>query len=192
MRHILWLEADGTIGGFHVVTYGYAPDFDPNDLTESNAQAKFIRDHHAGNAKFSSYFEYECPCPSNVGFCNCPNNAQVECHVEGNILKVKPSTSLVIDGQSVPDTTESSPLVLTAGADLLCKLSGAQVPDDTVATISRVGGADAFESFPVNLTFSGGETNEVSFLVPAKGVLTAFRIDATKWMRPKVVFVKGW
>jgi len=193
MRHIIWLKADGSIGGFHIITGGWAPDFDPNDLTESNTQAKFVRDHHAANPSngFHSFFEYECPCSPSAGFCDCPNNTCANCHVDGGLLKIKPTLSLLLTNQVVGATSEIAPLVLAAGAEVPIKFTGS-LPDTTVVSVDRVGGPDSFDTLPTTFTFGGNETPEQTFLVPAKGQISVFRIDAGKYVRPRIVVVKGW
>jgi hypothetical protein len=193
MRHFLWLKADGLIGGFHVITGGWSVGFDPTDLTESNLQAKFIRDSHenAGDG-FASYFEYNCPCDTSVGLCDCVNTAVEQCHVEAGALTLKPTLAILLDSQNAAGTTADTPLVLPAGTDVTCQLTTDSIPDGTVAQLVRVGGPDNFATYPVDLTFTGNATNTVTFSVPAKGMISAFRVDAAKYVRGQIIFVKGW
>lgn len=193
MKHYLRFDATGKLVGEHKFTGGFPEGCDPSCPDTTDETALWIRGQYPDT---DSYFEYVCPCPSNVRFCKCAQTRTADSYLAGGtVLTPKPVITLVVDSLSVDQNTLDSPLVKVPGASITFQLAGADVPDGTVVEIRRASGGllpDLAASFPFNLTFTTGVTEQVTLTAPLHGFTGGLWLAGDKYVNRQFLFVKAW
>ncbi len=189
--HYLWFDASGKIVG---ISPGHWTDWsgmDPTDDPPADTHGKNVRDSMINDVGAIGGISHACACTPGDTDCPHANEGYADYYVddpEGTpVLTAKAALTILVDGVSVP-VNDGTPIEKTPGASVTLKLQ-ASVPDDTAVTLRREG-AVIYPSDPV-LTFTAGETNEVTLTAPGQGQVGGLSVCETL-VRPVRVNLLGW
>jgi len=200
MRHYVSYDAAGQFVGVHTHKFargglgGWPEGFDlENGLEAVNADARAMAERLLTKFpdRITGFMVYDCPCPATKGACRCPNDRRID-HVANDdrtALVAKPACAIMIDDVLWDGESE---VVRPDGTEISVKVQCAEAPDDS--TVSVVQGATPrlwTPLAPVELVFSGGETNEHTIYAPPRGLtgVMQFYGPCTTLLTVKVL---GW
>jgi len=202
MIHYLWYNSFGQIGGSNIMEGGFPPEIDPRDPSTTDPTALWIRQEAQSYPDHQGWDQYDCPHASEVGTCLCPHLRYADSYVElpGVSLSSRDHTDFVLDGevvtlslgQDVPNikqATVDKPASTTVPLKLKEKAPGS-VPDGTVVEVNAITPALLYQS-TFELTFTDGETNEVSLNVPALDSVGGIQITQAKYAAICWLYVRG-
>lgn len=196
MKSYLYLKADGSILGYASWDGGFPAGVDPSEASPSNPHAASVKAHIEALPDFARWFPYDCPCPEGSGTCEHSVNRVKDSYGDGGspeALVTKPSLSMVVDGVTQASNDESTPLDKTPGAAVTFKLTG-NVPDGTTVNLSYLSGSEIAQSFPVVLTFTSNQTNQINLTAPAQGNKGSIILGGAgvKYAAEQQMHLRGW
>jgi len=170
MKHYYGYTSDGTLYWSFVNNGGFPDDCHLDDPTCTHELSVHCRAVHNVNMTADEILDgivvFECPCLPSEGVCDCVSTKRqgaYYCHVNSCLVD-KPVTTVLIDNISV---AHNSLIAKTPGVLFTVKLTST-APDGATACISQ--NALKPDNDPVDVTFLGGVSTEVTFRVPAQGV----------------------
>lgn len=198
-RHWLWYKTDGTIAGAHSLWSSDGIDedaIDPNDSETTNPYAVQMRDMHASDPDHSGWHEYDCVCVQADGLCGHGADRAKDSYIDTDTLTTKPAVDMVVDTATEPVNTDESAIDKTPAATVTFKLKENvvdEVPDGTAVEV-RCRGVDLYSTKTFTLTFTDGETNEVSLVAPPKGLCGHVDLGGqdNKLIDKIRLFIRGW
>lgn len=196
MRHFLGLDADNNLISTHThKTYqtglgGWAEDFDLDNPNSENPVVIGYK-QRLKNKKIVRWKLLDCPCSPSKGVCGCASQARCSMRVDDNdALVPKPTCGFVIDGAPYdPNAALDRP----PGTAMTLKIAGAEVPDNTTVTLAQGTQIQLMQTQEpsIELTFNGGETEEVTLYAPTHGLTGRVQAHGTHTC-PMMFKVRGW
>lgn len=201
MKHFLGYRSNGTIASVETYSPGGWPDCNccedceclasPGCMMEACVSLRAKRADR--NPDIVGYIAYDCPCPKTESICNlgCYNTFSAVNYVDVSTKTAKPKPTSVMqldDIDVVADSTVSRP----PGTAAEFKLVGPDIPDGSVVDVLTKGPADITEGpNQLQLTFTGGVTDSVTFYSPGQGVKVMVSVSG-KFIRPRTFQFRGF
>ena len=193
MKHYVWHRTDGSIGGHMQFQGGFPVGCDPADPATTDPRAQALRATYTAKPEYGGIVAYTCGCGAGqTGFCGCANARVRDAIVVGGVVTAMATMQWRVDGVLIdPLGVSDPPLDKTPGANVVVSLVGA-VPDGVAVSIQRNTSPDLAQSFPVVLTFTGGETDQATLRAPGAGLtgaVVAYHRVYVPWSGLKI---RGW
>lgn len=191
MKHYLWYKTDGSFGGPLTYQAGWPAGMDPSDPDDTDPLVVSNRENAEAQPDYDGILGYDCACTPPPDFCQCGVDRVGDSYAGGTPKVVTTKTAVVLELATVAESSNdyTNPLDKTPSASLTFKLTGSQADGET-AELVQIGPA-LHASLPQTLTFTAGETNEITLKVPAQGVAGGICIIGKDV--PRLQFwLRGW
>lgn len=199
MRHYLWYRSDGSIGGPETMDFGFPAEIDPRDPDPDTADpvAQTIRGYRIGVDDHAGWHLYDCGCDPTVRVCGHAAERFRDSYVQlpGDVLASRDRVEFLVDGVVTAPNSAEAPLNKLPAGSVSFKLrekSPGDVPDGTVAKGYRLGTVDLAEAYPVELTFTGGESSEATLVAPSQGVKGGIVFTQGMYCAESQLWIRGW
>lgn len=190
MIHYYRVNTDGEIMGAIGCDSRFPSDCDLTDPGCMHPVSIQIRRYSETLPGFDRIVAFNCACShAETDFCQCAYMKRCDYYADGSTLVEKPTLTILVDGNPRPEMISLSPIVATTGTVMKLKLQAA-APDGHQVEIHNPGSVSIIAE-TTTLTFNGGETEELSLVVPAHGA-TGSVLGLSKYVRQFKVQLKGW
>jgi len=197
MKHFFSYEPDGTLYQQVVIKGGFPDDCNIDDPACTHPLSIHIREVQARlQAKpdnpwtHSGMVKFECPCDESEGVCGCAPVKRLDAFwcTDTDCLRDKPAIDVLIDGSPV---AHDARITRYPNQLFTCKVvaeTPSEIPDGAIATLWS---AEMLEDGEITLTFTGGQSNEVTLRAPAQGI-TGKLVMLGLHVKVHRVFIKGF
>jgi len=191
MRHYFGYRADGTLASVETYSGGWPQGVCMADLGCDHPTVTNLRAVRAqNNPEIVGFVAYDCDCPSDEETCDCINDKFAgHCvNIETKQFVAKPTTAVFVGGTQV---LHGETVTRPPGAAVKLKVVSPDSPDGATLSFATKGPVEISLESQITLTFTHGETQEITLVAPAQGSKgTAFITG--KLARPFAFSLRGF
>ena len=193
MKHYFWYRTDGSIGGEMTFSGGFPATCDPSDPNTTEPTAVGLRAKHTAEPEYAGIVGWDCGCPGGgFTFCACCNDKVQNSIIVDGVLTPMTTPDWMVDGVPAPGNDRSSAIDKTPSADVTLKLRSVGIPDGTEVDLRWGAGPEMHQDLPVLLTFTGGETQEITLRAPTQGMRAAVWVFERTLVPVTALHLRGW